>query len=153
MARVQRTAVWQSWTGRFLGVLCFGAACLASSAALTWATAASILTGLALAALIFISLLVGLFDFRRYRRGYERYRESNISYVFAGERILTTWRYGQSSLSWPAIDRVVERGTLYLFRVGNGHIYIPKRDIQPHGVGDFMPLLRERGLLKEHEAL
>jgi hypothetical protein len=122
---------------------------LASSAALTWATAASILAGLALAAFTFISLLSGLFDVRRHRQGYERYRESNISYIFTHERILTTWRYGQSSFAWPAIDRVMEMRTVYLLDVGNRYIYIPKRNIQPHDVGQFISLLRTHGLLKE----
>lgn len=133
----------------FWALLTIGAACLATSAAMTWATTASILAGLALAAFIFILLLTGLFNVRGNRRTYERFGESNITYVFTNERILTTWRYGQSSLAWQAIDRLTETKTLYLLASGNRYVfYVPKRNIQPHNVGEFIHLLRTHGLLK-----
>jgi len=125
----------------YWGVLAAGAACLASSAVLTWATPASVLAGLALAALIFILLLSGQFDTRRRRQAYERYRESNANYTFTNDRILGTSRYGESSLSWAAVDRVMETRTAYLLIVRSSCICVPKRDIPPDKLGDFIQLL------------
>jgi hypothetical protein len=123
-------------------LLGIGAAFLASSAALTWGTPASILAGLALATFIFTLLLIRQIAAPRSQRAYERYKESNTSYTFTSERILATSRYAQSSFAWAAVHRVIETSTLYLLAVGNSFICIPKRDIPPHNVGGFIQLLK-----------
>jgi hypothetical protein len=80
------------------------------------------------------------------RRGYKRYREADVRYIFAEERILATWRYGQSSFAWAAVDRLIELRTLYLLILGDRYICVPKRDIPPHNLDDFIQLLRTHGL-------
>lgn len=130
-------------------VVAVGAACLALSAAMTWGTPASILAGVALTALVFSITWSGKISARRRRRTYTRFRESNTSYIFTNERILATSRYAQSSFAWGAVNRVMEMGTVYLLDLGNSFICIPKRDIPPAGVSDFVQLLRTHRLLGE----
>lgn len=125
----------------FWTALAIGAACLASSAALTWGTLASILAGLALATFASSIALGSQISAARGRRVYERYRESNTSYTFTSERILATSKYAQSSFAWTAVDRVIETSTFYVLAVRNGFICVPKRDIPPQDVGDFIQLL------------
>jgi hypothetical protein len=114
---------------------------LASSAALTWGTLASILAGLALATFASSIALGSQISAARGRRVYERYRESNTSYTFTSERILATSKYAQSSFAWTAVDRVIETSTFYVLAVRNGFICVPKRDIPSQHVGDFIQLL------------
>jgi len=132
-------------------VLATGAASLASSAALTWGTPASILAGMALAAFIFSIYFSSLITATRRRQAYKKYKESesNTIYIFTDERILATSRYAQTSLAWAGVDRVVEIKTVYLLVVGNSYIYVPRRDIPPHNFGDFIQLLRTHQLLKQ----
>ena len=126
-----------------------GAASLASSAALTWGTPASALAGLALAALTFSFLLAGRIRGTQSRQIYKRYSESDVSYTFTNERIVATWRYGESSFSWSAVDRVMELRTFYVFGLGSRYICIPKRDIPSHSLGEFIQLLSAHRLLKQ----
>jgi flavin-dependent dehydrogenase len=130
-------------------VLAIGAAFLASSAALTFGTTASILAGAALATLIFSYFLGGQITAERRRQAYRRYRESNTSYIFTNERIVATSRYAESSIAWAGVDRVREMKTVYLLTIGNWYICVPKRDIPPDSFGDFIQLLRTRGLLRQ----
>ncbi len=134
-----RTVLW--------AVLAVGAACLASSAALTWGTPASILAGLALAAFFFTLYLVGRINATQGRKAYKRYRESNPSYTFTSERILATSRYVQSSIAWSAVDRVMETTKAYLLIVGLSCVCVPKRNIPPQNLDDFIQLLRTHHLL------
>lgn len=123
-------------------VLAVGAACLASSAALTWGTPASILAGLALATLIFSLYLTGQINATQRREAYKKYRESNPSYTFTNERILATSPYLQSSIAWAAVDRVIETNSAYLLIVGRSCVCVPKRNIPSHDLDDFRQLLR-----------
>lgn len=100
-------------------ILTIGAASLASSAALTWGTPASILAGLALAVYIFCLYWSHRIYAIRRRQAYNRYRESSTSYIFTNERILATSRYVQSSFAWAGVDRAMEIKTVYLLAVGN----------------------------------
>jgi hypothetical protein len=132
-------------------VLTTGAASLASSAALTWGTPASILAALALAAFIFSIIFSSLITAARRQQAYRSYRESesNTTYIFTNERILATSPYAQSSLAWAGVDRVMEIKTVYLLVVGNSHIYVPKRDIPPDNFGNFVQLLKTHRLLRQ----
>jgi hypothetical protein len=123
-------------------VLTIGAACLASSAAMTWGTPASILAGLALAAFGFIFLWGGRARATRFRQAYLRQKESYSSYVFTTERILVSSRNGQSSLMWSAVTRALETKTLYVLAGGNWCLCIPKRAIPPDDLAEFIQLLR-----------
>jgi hypothetical protein len=127
-------------------VVAIGAAALATSAALTWGSPASILAGLALIAFSFIYFWSGQISASRRRRGYKRFMDSDVSYTFTEERIVAKWRDGQSSFAWTAVDRVMELRTLYLLILGDRYICVPKRDIPPHNLGDFIELLRTHGL-------
>ena len=127
-------------------VVAIGAASLATSAALTWGSPASILAGLALIAFSFIYFRSGRISASRRRRGYKRFTDSDVSYAFTHERIMAKWRDGQSSFTWTAVDRVMELRTLYLLILGDRYICVPKRDIPPHNLGDFIELLRMHGL-------
>jgi YcxB-like protein len=127
-------------------VVAIGAASLATSAALTWGSPASILAGVALIAFSFIYFWSGQISASRRRRGYKRFMDSDVSYTFTQERIVAKWRDGQSSFAWTAVDRVMELRTLYLLILGDRYICVPKRDIPPHNLGDFIELLRTHGL-------
>lgn len=129
-------------------VVAVGAALLASSAALTWGTPASVLAGMALAAFAFSISLTGQITTARRQQAYKRYRDDNTSYTFTTEKILATSRYAHSSFAWAAVDRVIEKNALYLLSVGNTYICIPKRDIPPQSVGDFTQLLTKNCLVR-----
>jgi hypothetical protein len=141
-----RKGVWiVTWAFVYIG-----AASLASSAALTWGTPASILAGLALAAFTFSFFLSGRIRATQIRQTYIRYRESNTSYTFTDERIVATSRHAESSLMWTAVDRLIELRTIYLLLTArNGQICLPKRDIPPHKLGEFIQLLRTHRLLRQ----
>lgn len=123
-------------------VVAVGAASLATSAALTWGSLASILAGLALIAFSFIYFWSGQISASRRRRGYKRFTDSDVSYTFTEERIVAKWRDGQSSFAWTAVNRVMELGTLYLLILGDRYISVPKRDIPPDRLGDFLQMLK-----------
>jgi hypothetical protein len=132
----------------FWSLLTIGSASLASSAALTWGTPASILAGLALIAFSFIFFWSGQVSATQRRRGYKRFREADVRYTFAEERVLATWRDGQSSFAWAAVDRLKELSTLYVLILGDRYIIcVPKRHIPPDNLGDFIQLLRTHHLL------
>lgn len=130
-------------------ILAIGAASLASSAALTWGTSASILAGLALSVYIFCLYWSRRIYATQRRQAYERYRESSTSYTFTNERILATSRYVQSSFAWAGVDRAMEIRTVYLLAVGNRYIIVPKRNIPPDNFEDFIQLLRAHHLLEQ----
>jgi hypothetical protein len=130
-------------------ILAAGAVFLASSAALTWGTPASILAGLALILVTFNVYYNGYRAAVRRGRAHKRYRESNITYIFTDERIVATATYAKSSLSWAAVDGVIELRTLYLLTVGSSCIGVPKRNIPLHSLDDFIQLLKTHGLLKQ----
>ncbi|MFZ0574963.1 MAG: YcxB family protein [Candidatus Cybelea sp.] len=65
-----------------------------------------------------------------------------MSYTFTEERIVAKWRDGQSSFAWTAVNRVMELGTLYLLILGDRYISVPKRDIPPDRLGDFLQMLK-----------
>jgi hypothetical protein len=135
-----RTVLW--------AILAVGAACLASSAALTWGSPASILAGLALAIYIFCMCLSGQITAKQNRESYKNFKESNTSYTFTNEQIMSTSRYAQGSIAWAGVDRVIETATAYLLAVGNRAIFVLKRNIPPHDLGEFIQLLRTHHLLK-----
>lgn len=130
-------------------VVAVGAACLASSAALTWGTPASILAGLALAIYIFCMFWSAQMTALQIRESYKRFGESNASYTFTNEQIVASSRYAQTSIAWAGVDRVMETGAAYLLIVGNKAIFVLKRNIPPHDLGEFILLLRTYHLLKE----
>lgn len=130
-------------------LLAIAAALLASSAALTWGAAASILAGLALTVYLFCLYWSGRIYAIQRRQTYKRYRESSTSYIFTSERIWATSRYIQSSIAWAGVDRVMEIKAVYLLIVGNRHIIISKRNIPPDKVDDFIQLLRAHHLLEQ----
>ncbi len=132
-------------------LLATGAAALASNAALTWGTPASILAWLALAALIFNLYFNGQITARRRRQSYKRYSESNASYIFTNEQIVATSRHVEATVAWAAVDRVMEVRAIYLLVVGNSYICVPKRDIPSDVVGGFIELLRTHGLSDKRE--
>jgi hypothetical protein len=125
----------------YWAAVAIGAASSAACAALTLGTPASLLAALALAAFSFIYFLNRQITAARLRWGYKRFTESDVSYTFTEERIVTTWLYGQNSFAWVAVDRVIELKALYLLAVGRSGICVPKRDIPPDRVGDFIQLL------------
>ncbi len=133
----------------FWAAVAIGAASSVACAALTWGTPASLLAGLALAAFSFLYFLSRQVTAARLRWAYKRFTDSDVSYTFTQERIVATWRYGQSSLAWAAVDRIKELKALYLLTVGSSAICVPKRRIPPHSLGDFIELLRTHGLLKQ----
>jgi hypothetical protein len=137
-----------SWTVRW-AVLAAGAACLASSAALTWGTPASIFAGLALAIYIFSLYWSWQIAAKQNRESYKRFRESNTSYTFTDEQILATSRYVQASIAWEGVDQVMEIGMAYLLTVGNRPIFVLKRNIPLHELGGFIQLLRTHHLFKQ----
>ena len=126
----------------FCTVVAIGAASLATSAALTWGSPASILAGSALIAFSFIYFWSGQISASRRRRGYKRFMDSDVSYTFTPERIVAKWRDGESSFGWTAVDRVMELKTLYLLILGDRYICVPKRDIPPDQLGDFLQMLK-----------
>lgn len=126
-------------------ILTIGATSLASSAALTWGTPASILAGLALAVYIFCLYWSGRIYAIQRREAYNRYRESSTSYIFTNERILAMSRYVQSSFVWDGVDRVIDIKGVYLLAVGNRYIIVPKRKIPPDKFDEFFQLLRAHG--------
>lgn len=145
--------------GRGAGVVSWtiwgiGAACLASSAALTWGTPASILAGIALAAFIFCVGFNGQIGARHRRRAYVRYRESDTTYTFTSERIVTKSRKTQCFFTWAAVERVVETSTFYLLAMGD-YSFIPvlKRDIPPQDRDAFLQLLSTHRLLGQAQAI
>ena len=119
-----------------------GAACLASSAALTWGTLASILAGLALAIYIFCVFWGGQMTARRWRESYRKFRESNTIFTFTSEQIVATSRYARTFIAWAGVDRVMDTGTAYLLTVGNRAIFVLKRNIPPQDLDEFELLLR-----------
>ena len=133
----------------FWTALAIGAASSAASAALTWPTPASLLAGLAFAVFFFFGYLLFGHAGARRRKAYQRYKESNTSYTFTNDRILATSRYVQSSIAWAAVDRVKVRRTVYLLVIRGSYMCVPKRDIPPDGVDDFIQLLRKHQLLSE----
>ena len=133
----------------FWTALAIGAASSAASAALTWPTPSSLLAGLAFAVFLFFGyLLFGRIGARR-RKAYQWYRESNTSYTFTNDRILTTSRYVQISVAWAAVDRVIVKRTVYFLVIRTLYICVPKRDIPQDGFDDFIQLLRTHNLLSE----
>lgn len=153
----QEYCAWQdAWMyGRvgpifFWTVLAIGVASSASSAALTWATPASLLAGVAFAVFFFFGYIWASQVTRaRRQKAYQRYRESNTSYTFTNARILATSRYIQSSIAWAAVDRVMERRAVYLLVLRNSYVCIPKRSIPPDDFDDFIQLLRTHHLLRQ----
>ena len=132
----------------FWTVLAIGAASSVASAALTWASPASLLAGLAFASVFFFGyILFGQSTGGRRRKAYQRYSESETSYIFTNDLILATSRYVQSSIAWAAVDRVLERRAVYLLAIRNSYICVPKRAIPPDDTDDFIQLLRTRHLL------
>lgn len=137
-----------SWIALW-AVVAVGAACLASSAALTWGTPASILAGLALAIYIFCMYWNGHMMARRWRESYRRFRESNTSYTFTSEQIVAKSRYAQTSIAWAGVDRVMEIGTAYLLTAEYRSILVLKRNIPLKDLGEFISLLKTHHLLKQ----
>jgi hypothetical protein len=115
---------------------------LASSAALTWGTPASILASLALVVFFLGFTATGQINAAKHRQIYARYREADPSYTFTNQLILATSRYVQSSIAWAAVGRVIETRALFVLELRNSYICIPKRDIPTDRLGDFMQLLK-----------
>jgi hypothetical protein len=124
------------------------AASLASSAALTWGTPASLLAGLALVLLAVNMYWSGAVNARQRRLAYKGYTEAAPSYTFADECIVATSRYGQAFFPWATVKGVVETKAAYLLTpaIGNRYIVVPKRNIPPDKLGDFLQLLRTHQL-------
>ena len=113
------------------------------------ANALRLLAGLAFAVFLFFGyLLFGRIGARR-RKAYQWYRESNTSYTFTNDRILTTSRYVQISVAWAAVDRVIVKRTVYFLVIRTLYICVPKRDIPQDGFDDFIQLRRTHNLLSE----
>ena len=130
-------------------ILPIGAASLASSAALTWGTPASILAGVALAVYIFCLYWSGRIYTIQRRQAYKSYRESSTTYIFTNERILAKSRHVQSSIAWAGVDRAMEIKMVYLLAVGNRYIIVPRRNIPPDNFDHFIELLRAHRLLEQ----
>ena len=64
-------------------------------------------------------------------------------------KVLATSRYTQTSIVWAGVNRVMEIGTAYLLTAGNRAIFVLKRNIPPHDLGEFIQLLRTHHLLKQ----
>jgi hypothetical protein len=122
-------------------ILASGAVCLAASAALTWATAASILDGLGLTAFATILLWNARTRATARRQAYIKYRDSEMRYTFSDEQILATSRYAEVRFNWAAIDQIIETGTVYLMTIGNSYVAVTKRSIPPSSFHGFTQLL------------
>lgn len=128
-------------------IAALGVVLLASSAAMTFGSAASILAGLALVAFSLMFFVGGQIGATYVKQAYKRFRESTPSYTFTNDRISATSQYAEFSADWAAVDRVIVTKTTYIFAIGNSFICVPKRDIAPENGGGFTELLRTHRLL------
>jgi hypothetical protein len=122
-----------------------GAGALVFSVVETWGLAASAAGAVALVSFFAYLVVLAQMTNARLRAAYRRLQEAGVTYTFTDDTISWSMRNARAEVGWDWLDRILQEPDLFVLARGYWYLCIPRRDVPPERLADFLDLIVKHG--------